>query len=172
MSKTRLCAAIACCVFFLSTFASAQVNRKPGLWEMTATTSWQKSPMPPGVTMPSGANSTFGGGAHTSQVCITQAMIDRYGAPVPQSRAGCQVSNIQLKSNSMSADWACTGMMTGKGSVESSWTDSEHATSTVHFLGSMQMGQNATPVEYTINATSVYKGPDCGSVKPATLPDK
>ena len=62
--------------------------------------------------------------------------------------------------------------MAGKGSVESSWTDSDHATTKVHFPGSMQMGPNATPIEYTIQATSVYKGPDCGSVKPPPMPDK
>ena len=35
--------------------------------------------MPDGMTMP-------GGGPHTTQVCLTQAMIDKYGAPMPQSR--------------------------------------------------------------------------------------
>ncbi len=173
MSKTRLCVAIGCCFFFLSTFASAQINRKPGLWEMTTTMTFQKSPMPAGVTMPSGGNSPFGGGPRTSQVCITQAMIDRYGAPVPQSHNNqCQVSNVQKRPDGMSADWVCTGMMAGKGSVESSWNDPDHATTKVHFLGSMQMGPNPTPVEYTMDSTSVYKGPDCGSVKPITLPDK
>jgi hypothetical protein len=77
-----------------------------------------------------------------------------------------------MKPGGMTADWICTGMMTGKGSVESSWSDSDHATSKVHFTGSMQMGPNATPVEYTIAANSVYKGADCGSVKPPSMPDK
>jgi hypothetical protein len=171
MRKTRVWIAMGFCFFFVSLSASAQVNRKPGLWEMTSTMTWQQSPMPAGMTMPPGANSPFGGGAHTSQVCITQAMIDKYGAPVPQSRNNqCQVGNVQMKSGGMTADWICTGMMAGKGTVESSWTDSDHATSKVHFTGSMQMGPNATPVEYTIVATSVYKGADCGSVKPAPMP--
>jgi hypothetical protein len=160
------------CLAAVALTASAQMNRKPGLWEMTSTMTWQQSPLPPGMTMPAGANSPFGGGAHTSQVCVTQAMIDKYGAPVPQSRGGCQVSNVQLKPGSMSADWICTGMMAGKGTIESSWTDSDHATSKVHFSGSMQMGPNATPVEYTIVAASAYKGADCGSVKPVQIPDK
>ena len=173
MSKTRVWIAMACCLVFISQFASAQANRKPGLWEMTSTMSWQQSPMPAGMTMPPGANSPFGGGAHTTQVCVTQAMIDRYGAPVPQSRNNqCQTSNVQLKPGGMSADWICTGMMAGKGTVESSWTDSDHSTSKVHFTGSMQMGPNATPVEYTILANSVYKGADCGNVKPPPMPDK
>jgi hypothetical protein len=160
------------CVAATALSASAQMNRKPGLWEMTSTMTWQQSPMPPGMTMPAGANSPFGGGAHTSQVCVTQAMIDKYGAPVPQSHGECQVSNIQLKTGSMTADWTCTGRMAGKGTVESSWTDSDHATSKVHFAGSMQMGPNATPVEYTIVASSAVKGSDCGSVKPMAMPEK
>jgi hypothetical protein len=98
-------------------------------------------------------------------------MIDKYGAPPPQSRNNqCEMSNIVKKANSMSADWVCSGMMAGKGTVEASWTDPDHATSKVHFVGSMQMGPNATPVEYTIESTSVFKGTDCGSVKPMPTP--
>jgi hypothetical protein len=159
------------CFVVLATIAWAQSTRKPGLWEMTSTMTWQKSPMPAGMSMTAGANSPFGGGAHTSQVCLTQEMIDKYGTPPPQSRNNqCQMSNIVKKANSMSADWICSGMMAGKGTVEASWTDADHATSKVHFLGSMQMGPNATPVEYTIESTSVFKGSDCGSVKPLTMP--
>ena len=58
--------------YALALTASAQMNRKPGLWEMTSTMTWQQSPMPPGMQMPAGANNPFGGGAHTSQVCVTQ----------------------------------------------------------------------------------------------------
>ncbi len=172
MRKTHLWITIACCLFFVAIFAWAQ-GRKPGLWEMTSTMTWQHSPMPAGMTLPPGANSPFGGSAHTTQVCITQAMIDKYGAPVPQSHGNqCQVSNVQKTPNGMTGDWICTGPMAGKGTVESSWTDADHATSKVHFAGSMQMGPNATPIEYTIVASSVYKGADCGSVKPMSMPDK
>jgi hypothetical protein len=34
----------------------------------------------------------------------------------------------------------------------------------------MQMGPEPTPVEWTNNTTSVYKGPDCGKVKPVEMP--
>jgi Protein of unknown function (DUF3617) len=172
MYKTRVLITLCCCLFAVALFAWAQATRKPGLWEMTSTMTWQKSPMPPGMTMPPGAHSPFGGGPHTAQVCVTQAMIDKYGAPTPQSRNNqCQISNVVMKANGMTADWVCTGMMAGKGTVESSWTDTDHSTSKVHFAGTMQMGPNPTPVEYTIEATSVYKGPDCGSVKPVEVPN-
>ena len=173
MRKTRVWITIGCCLFAIAVAVWAQANRKPGLWEMTSTMTWQQSPMPAGMTMPSGSNSPFGGGAHSTQVCLTQASIDKYGGPMPQSRNNqCQIANVQKKANAVTADWICSGPMAGKGTLESSWTDSDHATSKVHFTGSMQMGPNATPVEYTIVSNSVYKGPDCGSVKPAPMPDK
>ena len=77
-----------------------------------------------------------------------------------------------MKPRSMTADWICSGMMAGKGTLEASWTDSDHSTSKVHFTGTMQMGPNPTPVEYTIVSNSAYKDPDCGSVKPVEMPDK
>jgi hypothetical protein len=171
MRKTRVWITMGCCLLTMALFAGAQANGKPGLWEMTSTMTWQKSPMPAGMNMPPGMSSPFGASTHTMQVCLTQAMIDKYGSPMPQSRNNqCQVSNVQMKANSMTGDWICTGQMAGKGTVESSWTDSDHSTTKVHFAGNMQMGPNATPVEYTIESTSVYKGPDCGSVKPAQMP--
>ena len=165
MRKTRVWITLSCCLFALAIFAWAQANRKPGLWEMTSTMTWQQSPMPPGMAMPAGANNPFGGGPRTSQVCVTQAMIDKYGAPTPQGR-DCQVTNIVLKANGMTADLMCSGRMSGKGTLESSWTDPDHTKGKVHFTGSMQMGPNTQSIEYTIQSFSIYKGPDCGSVQP------
>jgi hypothetical protein len=157
MRKTRVWITLSCCLFVLAIFAWAQANRKPGLWEMTTNMTWQQSPMP--------------AGPHTTQVCVTQAMIDKYGAPMPQSRNNeCQISNVVMHPSSMTADWICSGKMAGKGTVESSWTDPDHARSKVHFLGSMPMGPNTMTMEYTIETSSIYKGPDCGSVKPLPMP--
>ena len=167
MRKTRVWITMGCCLLAVALYTWAQANRKPGLWEMTSTMTWQQSPMPPGMTMPPGANSPFGGGPRTSQVCVTQAMIDKYGAPMPQSRNGeCQIANVVLRATSMTADWICSGRMAGRGTLESSWTDPNHAVGKVHFVGNMQMGPNPMTIEYTIESSSVYKGPDCGSVKP------
>jgi len=170
MRKTRVWITMCFCLFAAAFFASAQSTRKPGLWEMTTTMTWQQSPMPPGAQAPPG--SAFGGGGpHTSQVCLTQAMIDKYGAPVPQSRNGeCQISNVVLKPTSMTADWICGGRMAGKGTLESSWADPNHAVGKVHFVGNLQMGANSRPIEYIIDSSSVYKGPDCGSVQPMAMP--
>jgi hypothetical protein len=122
------------------------------------------------MTLPAGVKSPFSGTTNTTQVCLTQAMIDKYGAPMAQTQGGCKISNIVMKPTSMTADLVCSGNMNGKGEVESSWTDGSHATGKVHFEGSMQAGPNPMPIEWTVNSTSVYKGPDCGSVKPLTMP--
>jgi|SRR5271168_3553374 len=172
MRKTRVWITLACCVFAVVIAAWSQANRKPGLWETTSTQTWQQSPFPPGMPMPPQAAAMFGGAPHTTQVCLTQAWIDKYGAPVPQSRNNCQISNVALKPTSMSADWVCTGQMAGKGSVESSWDDPDHAKGKVHFVGAMQGGRspNPIPIEFTITSESTYKGPDCGSVQPLQIP--
>jgi hypothetical protein len=112
------------------------------------------------------ANSPFGGGPHTSRVCITQAQIDRDEAFLPQGRGDCKPSNIVKRANGMSADWICTGPMSGKGTVEATWYEDGHSKSKVHFEGTLQAGPNPTPVEWTAESTSTFKSADCGDVKP------
>ena len=164
MRKTGIWITMGCCLFAVAMFAWAQANRKPGLWEMTTNMTWQQSPMPAGMTMP-------GGGPHTTQMCLTQEMLDKYGAPVPQSHGNeCKVANVVMKSNSMTADWICSGAMAGKGTVESSWTDPDHSKTKIHFVGNMQMGPNSKTLEYTMDSTAVFKGANCGSVKPMDMP--
>jgi Protein of unknown function (DUF3617) len=167
MRATRIW--ITCCLLAVAVTTAAQVNRKPGLWEMTSTMTWQQSPMPPGMQAPAG--SPFGGGPRTTQVCLTQAMIDKYGAPMPgSSRGNCEITNVSLHPTGMTATMVCTGNFSGTGTVESSWTELDHAKGRVHFTGTMQMGPNTRPIEWTSESTSVYKGADCGSVKPMPMP--
>jgi Protein of unknown function (DUF3617) len=170
MQVRRAMLAVSAGVLIAGLFAWAQGGRKPGLWEITTIMTWQQSPFPPGMQLPPQAAAAFGGAPITAQYCLTQQMIDRFGAPMPQNRAGCQISNVQKTPNSVSADWVCNGNMVGKGSIESHWSDNGTATGKVHFVGTMQMGPNPTPVEWTSQSTSVYKGPDCGSVQPPPLP--
>jgi hypothetical protein len=114
--------------------------------------------------------SPFSGSTNTMQVCVTQAMIDKYGTAMPKSQNDCKIENVVLNANSMSADMVCSGRVSGKGSMESSWSDSDHTKGKMHFLGAMQGGPNSMPVEWTVEFTSVYQGPDCGSVKPLPMP--
>jgi len=167
MRKTSVWITLSCCLFALAIAALAQAVRKPGLYETTTSMTWQQSPFPPG--MPASAMAAMRG-PHTEQVCLTQAMIDRYGAPIPQSRGNCQITNIQMKPTGMTAEMVCTGNMSGHGEVESSWAEGSGVKGKVHFSGTMQAGPNPMPVEWTNQWTSVYKGPDCGSVKPVPMP--
>jgi len=170
MRKTHVWIALSCCLA-VAIVSLAQSVRKPGLWEMTSNMTWQKSPMPPGMVMPPGVRNPFGGGPQTSQVCLTQALIDKYGAPMPQTGNGCQLTNVVMKSSSMTANMVCTGKTAGSGTVESDWSNPGQAKGKVHFAGTMQMGPNSMPVEWTVVSTSSYKGPDCGSVKPPPMPN-
>lgn len=146
----------------LGMLASAQ-GRKPGLWEVTANMTWQQSPFPGGM-------GPMGGGAHTTQVCVTQEQIDKFGTVPPQARGNCQVTNVVKKANGMTGEMVCSGPMSGKGDIQASWNDDSHATSKIHFSGAMQMGPNPKPIEWTVESTSVFKGADCGSVKPLQTP--
>jgi Protein of unknown function (DUF3617) len=170
MRKFRFWVPVGCCLAVSALLLLAQSDRKPGLYETTSNMTWQQSPLPPGMQMPAGANSPFGGGPHTSQVCVTQQMIDRYGGPMPQSHGDCQAKNMTRSATGMSGEWVCTGHMNGTGKFESTWTPSGESHTKVHFTGTMQMGQRSAPVEWTMESTSTYKGADCGSVQPPPLP--
>ena len=170
MRRTRSWLTLAVCCLAGAALAWAQ-ERKPGLWDVTSTMTWQKSPFPAGMNMPAGGNSPFGGGPHTTQVCLTQQQIDDYHAITPAMK-GCQITNVVKRPNGMTGDLVCTGIFSGKGTLESSWSDSEHASGKVHFVGAMQMGPQSTPIEWTATSTSVYKGADCGSVKPLPTPSQ
>jgi len=121
------------------------------------------------MELPPAALAAFGGGKQTNQVCVTQEQIDRYGTVPPQTRRGCRIENVRKRANGMSADMVCSGEMQGKGNLEASWSAGGKTEGKLHFIGGMGSGpDDATPVEWTIEYVSVYKGPDCGSVKPVT----
>lgn len=165
MRKIQLWIALGCSLFAVTMFAWAE-TRKAGLWEMTTTTTWQRSPYAPGT-----AGDPVKGGTHTTQVCLTQEMIDKYGALLPQSRGQCRIANKLMRPGGMTADWVCTGKMSGKGALESTWSDLEHARGKVHFIGTFLERSERRPIEWTTESTSVFKSADCGSVKPLPLPE-
>jgi len=172
MNKTQIRIMLGCCLLAAAVFSWAQAVRKPGLWEMTSTMTWQKSPMPPGMTLPQGVPDPFAPVTRTIDVCLTQEMIDKYGAPVPppQAQESCTISNVVLKPTGMSAEMTCTGRMTAHATIESNWSSGNTAHGTIHFTGTTQMGANSIPIEYTVETTSTYKGADCGNVKPLSMP--
>lgn len=172
MSRTQLRVTVVLCLLAASIIALAQVMAKPGLWEMSSTLTWQKTPMPPGVTLPAGVADPFAPSTHTSEVCMTQEMIDKFGAPFAtlKGHEDCTVTSIVHKPAGLTAEMTCTGAINGHETIESSWPDGVTAHGTAHFIGAMQIGPNPVPVEYTVQSTSTYKSADCGSVKPLPIP--
>jgi hypothetical protein len=154
MSKIRIWVVVSCCLIAMG--ASAQGQRKAGLWEVTSSMSMSGMPNMPNM------------GSHTQQVCVTQAMIDKYGGPYsnPQN-AQCQVTNVSLSPTGMSADLSCSGRMTMTGTVKTTFVDANTTKTTMQM--NMTMG-NGQQMNMTMNATSTYKGPDCGSVQPLAMP--
>jgi hypothetical protein len=155
MGKTRVCVAFGCCLFALATVAPAQ-SRNPGLWTMTITLN-----SAPSTAGTSGRPSTY-----SADVCLTQALIDKYGAPLPHISGDCHITRLDKKANNVSADMVCSGATIGKVTMQSSWT-ADHATGSVHFVGTAPK-----PTEWTSNSTSVFKSADCGSVQPFPMPAK
>jgi hypothetical protein len=158
MSKTGVWMAVGCCCVSLaavSTTAQAQ-SRKPGLWEVTTQMSMSGGPtampqMPP----------------RTNQVCVTQAMIDKYGGPTSQpARGNCQMTDVSLTATGMTAKMVCTGQMTMTGTVQATFVDANTTKTTVQMT--MPMGQNT--MNMTMQSTASYKGADCGSVQPLAMP--
>jgi hypothetical protein len=155
MSKTRFWLILGCCIIALAAQAQGQ-SRKPGLWEVTAQ-----------MSMSGGAMNMPQMPPHTSQVCVTQAMIDKYGGPYSNPQQGqCQISDVSLTPAGMRATLTCSGQMTMSGTVQTTFVDENTTKTTVQM--SMQMGANT--MNMTMVSTGTYKGPDCGSVKPLAMP--
>ena len=138
-----------------SALAAGAQDRKPGLYDLTLTT-----------TTVSPSSSVYP--PRTMQVCLTQEMIDKYGAIVPQNLTHlCQVTNVVKKPGGMSADLVCSGALNGNGTLQVNWTDSEHTKGSIHFSGTIHPGESDIKIEWNAATSSAYKGPDCGAVKPA-----
>ena len=164
MRKTRAWIVLGFWLVALTVAAFAE-TRKPGLWEITTTITWQQSPF-----AGSAADSVAKAGKRTTQVCLTKSMIDDYGALLPQSRGSCHVANKLMTPGGMTADWVCEGRISGTGALSSTWPDLEHSSSTLHFLGTFLMGGDSQPVEWTTQSTAVFKSADCGTVRPKQPP--
>ncbi|HKN23169.1 MAG TPA: DUF3617 domain-containing protein [Terracidiphilus sp.] len=155
MNKSRFWMILGCCIIALAAQAQGQ-SRKPGLWEVTMQMSMSGGPanmpqMPP----------------RTSQVCVSQAMIDKYGGPYSNPQQGqCQISDLSVTATGMTANLTCSGQMNMNGTVQTTFVDANTTKTTIQM--SVQMGANT--MNMTMVSTGTYKGPDCGSVKPLAMP--
>jgi hypothetical protein len=145
-----------CCgVAALAAMGHAQ-GRKAGLWEVTTQMSMAGGP----ANMPAMP-------ARTNQVCVTQAMIDKYGGPTSAPPQGqCQMTDVSLTATGMTANMSCSGRMQMTGTVQTTFVDANTSKTTVTM--NMQMGQNT--MNMTMQSTASYKGADCGSIQPLTMP--
>lgn len=176
MNKIRVWTVVGCCGIALAALAWSQSQRKAGLWEVTTQMNMAGAPqmpqLPPGTQLPPGMQMPASPFApHTSQVCVTQAMIDKYGSPYSNPpRGDCKVTNVSMRPDGMSATISCTGQMNATGTVQATFVDANTTTMTMHITGTMQMGPNSRPLDMTVQSTSKYKGADCGSVQPLAMP--
>jgi hypothetical protein len=169
MLKKDVYISLTCCFFALGIGAQAQ-TRKAGLWDVTAITRMQKPGNQVGMF-----SQTDGGGASLSNInpvatCYTQDVIDNYGILLPPSLRDCQLSNTVKKPLSLTADLTCSGRTNGTGSVETLWTDADHAKSVIHFVVKQKQGPNTLSMAWTQEATAVFKSSDCAGVRPRTIP--
>jgi hypothetical protein len=156
MNRIRIGVMLGLCLVALGAKAQNQ-SRRPGLWEVTSSMSMAGMP-----NMPTG-------GSHTQQVCVTQAMIDKYGGPTSSpGRGNCQMTDVSLTATGMSAKMTCSGQMSMTGTVQSTFVDANTTKTTVHMTASM--GGSGQTMDMTMESTATYKGADCGSVKPMTMP--
>jgi len=155
MSRIRILAMVGCCL--LATAGVAQGQRKAGLWEVTSSMSMNGNSMP-------------GMGSQTHDVCVTQAMIDKYGGPYSNPQTGqCQVTNVSLTTSGMTANISCSGRMNATGTVQTTFVDANTTKTTVQISATMG---NSQAMNMTMQSTATYKGPDCGSVQPLAMPSQ
>ena len=172
MRKQRVWIILAYCLFVATVFAWAQ-TRKAGLWQIATTTKILQPGEPPGSFVEHGNSSESSAAVDGGlPVCLTQEMIDKYGVILPPSLKDCELSHVTQTGNSFMADMTCKGSYNGMGSVESTWTDEDHVVGKVRFVAKTSGETNARSITWTQKSTAVFKGPDCGAVKPRKMPAK
>jgi Protein of unknown function (DUF3617) len=155
MNRMQVWVTLGVCMIGLAAQAQSP-SRKPGLWEVTTQ-----------MTMSGGPSNMPSMPARTTQVCVTQAMIDKFGGPTSTPPQGqCQMTNVSLTATGMTASLSCTGRTNMTGTVQSTFVDANTSKTTINMT--MQMGANS--MNMSMQSTATYKGADCGSVQPMVMP--
>ncbi len=153
MNKPLISTMLGCSLIAVAATAQAPIKQKPGLYDVTTQMDMGMAGMPP---MP----------PRTSQVCVTQAMIDKYGGGFGSAQSGCQSTNVVTTSTGMTANVSCTGRLNMTGTVKTTYVDADTVKTTIQMSGTMPNGQ---AMNMTTQMTFAYKGADCGSVKPPPM---
>ena len=171
MRKTLLSITLLCAV---STANSAELKMRPGLWEMTTTSGLLALvPMIPPDQMQNLTNLAkqhgfdmpkINNGAATSQVCITQEMVNqKIPTFLSQNQYGCDIKNVTQTGSGYKINLVCeSSVLKGNGISEGVFTSPESFAGRTEFNGVVQ-GNPVNELAYTdgrwINAS-------CGTVKP------
>ena len=99
----------------------------------------------------------------STQICMSQADVDSdRPPPVGDAGDGCTTRLTNSSAANVSATMTCNGKMKGTGSVQISYSGTDHYTGTFRFQGTME-GEPA-------NMSGTFKGDwvraDCGGIKP------
>ena len=158
------------CSFAVAAVSNAQ-SRKAGLWETKSKTTIGQTV---GQTGPSTTPAETPADSESAgiPVCYTQDVIDKYGVILPPSLKDCQLSNVKQTATSYTADMTCHGSYNGRGSVDATWTDEDHVSGKVHFTSRTKEASNPRLMQWTREASGVFKSANCGDVKPRAVMPK
>lgn len=158
----------------ISTAHSAEINMRPGLWEITAKSDLLRLvPRIPadqmeslkdfakeyGFDMPKIQN-----GAAKSNTCITQEMANQKNPPdFYQNQMGCTTKNTAHTGNKYRLDFVCTSaQLQGNGTTEGTFDSMEKFTGKTEFNGFVQ----GNPVNEAADISGQWLNSNCGDVKP------
>ncbi len=158
----------------VSTANAAEINMRPGLWEITTTSDLLRlvPQIPPdqmqnlmdlakqnGFDIPPIQN-----GAATSNTCITQEMADQKNIPVfNQNQLGCSAKNAIRTGNTYRLDYVCaSAQLKGNGTAEGTLTSREGFSGRTAFEGSAQ----GITVNEQADVSGRWISSSCGTTKP------
>ena len=158
----------------LPTANAADMNMRPGLWEITTTSDllWFVPQIPPeqmqslknlaeqyGVDMPQ-----IQMGDAISRACITQEMVEQKDLPIfYQTELGCSTQNATRNGSQYRLDFVCTSpMLKGNGTAEGTVTSPESFSGRKQFEGVAQ----GRAVNERADIHGRWLDSNCGTVKP------
>ena len=153
---------------------SAEINMRPGLWEITTTSDLLLLvPHIPadqmqgikdlakdyGFDMPQIEN-----GAAISNACITQEMANQKSPPIfSENQLGCTTKNSTRTGNNYKMDFTCASAeLQGNGVAEGTITSPENFSGKTKFNGVAQ----GNPVNEQADINGKWVNASCGAVKP------
>jgi len=158
----------------VSTANAAEINMRPGLWEITTTSGLLRlvPQIPPdqmqnlmdlakqnGFDIPPIQN-----GAATSNTCITQEMADQKNLPgFYQNQLGCSAKNATRNGNTYRLDYVCaSAQLKGNGTAEGTLTSREGFSGRTEFEGVAQ----GVSVNEQADVSGRWISSSCGTTKP------